>query len=58
MDWLNTNAGAVTAVATLVLVAITGFYAWRTHTIANATRILAEETRKMAAATEGMVRQA
>jgi hypothetical protein len=58
MDWLNSNAGAVTAIATLVLVAITGFYAWRTHTIANETRTLAAETRKMVVATEDMVRQA
>ena len=31
ITWLNTNSGAITALATVVLVGITAFYAWVTH---------------------------
>ena len=31
INWLNSNSGAITAIATVVLVGITAFYAWVTH---------------------------
>jgi hypothetical protein len=36
--WLNTNAGAVQAIATIVLVLITAWYALRTHHLTSATQ--------------------
>ena len=33
ITWLNSNSGAITAIATAVLVVITGFYAWVTKKI-------------------------
>jgi hypothetical protein len=38
MDWLDSHSGSVQAVATLVLVILTGYYAW-------ASRLLVRETR-------------
>ena len=40
IKWLNTNSGAITAIATVVLVGITGFYAW-------VTKKMLEENRQM-----------
>lgn len=44
MDWLDSHSGSVQAIATLVLVALTGYYAWfaralvrETHTTQQAT---------------------
>ena len=31
INWLNSNSGAITAIATVVLVGITAFYAWVTR---------------------------
>lgn len=31
ISWLNQNSGAIQAISTTVLVAITGFYAWQTY---------------------------
>lgn len=39
MDWLNDNAGAVQALATLVLVGVTFWYAHLTRKISEATRL-------------------
>ena len=47
IDWLNANAGAVQALATVVLVLVTGFYAFRTHSIAKASKETAEATKNM-----------
>jgi hypothetical protein len=38
MDWLDTHSGSVQAIATLVLVAITGYYAWVTRMLVRETR--------------------
>jgi hypothetical protein len=40
MDWLDTHSGSVQAIATLVLVAITGYYAWVTRALARETRTI------------------
>ena len=40
MEWLDTHAGSVQAIATLVLVGLTGYYAW-------ASRALVRETFKI-----------
>ena len=40
ITWLNSNSGAITAIATVVLVGITGFYAW-------VTKKMLEENRQM-----------
>src|SRR5712691_5299749 len=38
MDWLDSHSGSVQAIATLVLVAITGYYAWVTRMLVRETR--------------------
>lgn len=38
MQWLNANAGAVQAIATIVLVAVTLHYAWSTHRLSRDQR--------------------
>jgi hypothetical protein len=38
MDWLDTHAGSVQAIATLVLVGLTAYYAWATQALARETR--------------------
>jgi hypothetical protein len=38
MDWLDSHNGGVLAVATLVLVAVTGYYAWVTRALVRETR--------------------
>jgi hypothetical protein len=38
MDWLDTHAGSVQAVATMVLVALTGYYAWASRALVRETR--------------------
>lgn len=43
IDWLNDNSGVVQAAATIVLVLITGAYAWRTHVISKANLRMAQE---------------
>jgi hypothetical protein len=43
MEWLDSHSGSVQAIATLVLVALTGYYAW-------ASRALVRETRSTMAA--------
>ena len=40
ITWLNSNSGAITAIATVVLVGITAFYAW-------VTKKMLEENRQM-----------
>ena len=49
ISWLNANAGAVQGVASVVLVAITAYYAWTTKTIASETRTMAQATDLMVA---------
>lgn len=51
MEWLDVHAGGVQALATLVLVALTGYYAW-------ASRALVRETRATLLATARMTLQA
>ena len=50
MEWLDAHSGSVQAVATLVLVALTGYYAW-------ASRALVRETHATLAATARMTLQ-
>ena len=38
MDWLDSHSGSVQAIATLVLVGITGYYAWVTRMLVRETR--------------------
>jgi hypothetical protein len=38
MDWLDSHAGSVQAMATLVLVALTGYYAWASQSLVRETR--------------------
>ena len=38
MEWLDTHAGSVQAIATLVLVALTGYYAWASRALVRETR--------------------
>jgi hypothetical protein len=47
-DWIQ-------AISTLILVAITGIYAWRTHVISEATKQQADASMKMAEAMEKSV---
>ncbi len=54
IDWLNCNAGAVTAIATVVLVVLTGVYVTITRQIALASR---EQVRLHADARDAMERQ-
>jgi hypothetical protein len=37
MEWLDTHAGSVQAVATLVLVVLTGYYAWTSRSLVSET---------------------
>src|SRR5919108_3012135 len=38
MDWFDAHAGGVQAIATLVLVALTGYYAWASRALVRETR--------------------
>ena len=58
IKWLNDNAGAVQAIATVVLVAVTVVYAWRTHVISKATEKQAEATRLQAEASQVIAEEA
>ena len=40
MDWLDTHSGSVLAIATFVLVGITGYYAWVTRGLVRETRTI------------------
>jgi hypothetical protein len=40
MDWLDSHAGSVQAIATLVLVGLTGYYAWVTRGLVRETRTI------------------
>lgn len=46
LRWLNQNAGAVQAISTIVLVAVTVYYAWATKHIARETQTMAEGTER------------
>lgn len=46
MDWLNTNSGAVQALSTIVLVAITAWYAVRTHQMAETMKAQLDEAKR------------
>jgi hypothetical protein len=39
MEWLDSHAGSVQAMATLVLVALTGYYAWASRALVRESRI-------------------
>jgi hypothetical protein len=39
MEWLDTHSGSVVAVATFVLVALTGYYAWTTRSLVRETHV-------------------
>jgi hypothetical protein len=48
IEFLNTNSGAVTAIATIALLFVTGWYAWTTRALlieAQQTRLMASEPR-------------
>jgi hypothetical protein len=38
MEWLDAHAGSMQAIATLVLVVLTGFYAWASRALVRETR--------------------
>jgi hypothetical protein len=38
MDWLDSHSGSVQALATIVLVSLTAYYAWTTRALAQETR--------------------
>ena len=46
ITWLNTNSGAITAIATVVLVGITAFYAWVTKKMLEENRQLRLDAHK------------
>jgi hypothetical protein len=51
ISYLNQNAGAVTAIATIALLAVTGWYAWTTRALlreAQQSRLMASEPRVVA----------
>jgi len=48
MEYLNSNSGAIQAIATVILVVVTAIYAWRTHVIAKATMKQADASMRMA----------
>ena len=46
IGWLNSNSGAIIALATVVLVFITGFYAWATKNILEENRQMRVDAQK------------
>ena len=46
-DWLDAHAGAVQAVATLVLVVLTGYYAWASRALVRETRATLKASARM-----------
>jgi hypothetical protein len=51
IEYLNHNAGAVTALATIALLLVTGWYAWTTRALlmeAQQSRLIANEPRIVA----------
>jgi hypothetical protein len=47
MDWLDAHAGGVQALATLVLVVLTGYYAWASRALVHETRATMKATARM-----------
>jgi hypothetical protein len=47
MNWLDAHAGGVQAVATLVLVVLTGYYAWASRALVRETRTTLRATARM-----------
>src|SRR5690242_2507536 len=48
VEWLNSNAGAVQSISTIVLVLVTIYYAWSTRQIATETQDMATATEQVA----------
>jgi hypothetical protein len=44
MDWLDSHSGSVQAMATLVLVALTGYYAWASQALVRETHTTLQAT--------------
>jgi hypothetical protein len=44
IEWLDAHSGAVQAIATIVLVAITAYYAWTSRALVNQTRATLQAT--------------
>ena len=47
MDWLDAHSGSVQAVATLVLVGLTGYYAWASRALVRETHATLQATARM-----------
>ncbi|MDQ6671861.1 MAG: hypothetical protein M3069_14175 [Chloroflexota bacterium] len=47
MQWLDAHAGGVQAVATLVLVILTGYYAWTSRALVRESRVTLKATARM-----------
>jgi hypothetical protein len=47
IDWLDAHSGGVQAVATLVLVVLTGYYAWASRALVRETRATLKATARM-----------
>ncbi len=45
IDWLNDNSGAIQALSVIVLIMVTGYYAWKTKDIRQATERQADASR-------------
>ena len=56
MDWLGENTAAIQAISMVILIVVTGIYAWRTHVISKAANEQAEATRQQADASVKMVK--
>jgi len=48
LAWVNQNAGTVQAASSLLIVFVTGYYAWTTRRIATQTDSMAQATRRLA----------
>ncbi len=48
IDWIETNSAAIQAISMLVLVVVTGIYAWGTYVTSKATKEQAEASVRMA----------
>src|SRR5579884_464373 len=51
MEWLDVHAGSVQAMATLVLVILTGYYAWSSRALVKETHATLQATARMTLAT-------
>ncbi|GEM_PF-2581833 len=58
IDWIQANSTVIMAIATVILVLVTGFYAWQTMSLSRLTKKQADASVKMAEEAEKSIGEA